>query len=405
MAEPLKNYFGPEIAKKIAGLISAVHPLFPADAFLRDALRGYEDLELMPRGWHLARSLRGHLPDDYPEAIGILLSSLGLGPGAPSKSPGAADEGLGAADEGPGSETAAEPPTSDESETAESGMASFLYLPFTLFVAEYGLDHFEESMEAQYELTQRFTAEFSIRPFLEEHPERTLDRLREWAKDPSPHVRRLVSEGTRPRLPWASRLKSFQADPRPVLELLELLKDDPELFVRRSVANSLNDIGKDHPDLLVETARRWLEGADENRRWLVRHALRSAVKRSERGALEVLGYGDPAEVSIRNVSFTPNRVHMGDSVRIALEVLNTGSDRQRLLADLRVHFVKASGRTSPRVFKLRTLDLAPGESAGLRKTISLADMSTRKHYTGTHGVEVVLNGRGEPLGSFELTDA
>lgn len=391
MAEPLKNHFGPEVAHKIAGLISATYLAFPADAFLRDALHGYEDLELMPRGWHLARSLHGHLPDDYREAIGILLASLGLGPGATGETAGPGTVGE--------SETGIEPRTSEE-----SGMAGFLYLPFSLFVAEYGLDHFEESMQAQYELTQRFTAEFSIRPFLEKQPERTLARLREWVGDPSPRVRRLVSEGTRPRLPWASRLKAFQADPRPVLELLELLKDDPELFVRRSVANNLNDIGKDHPDLLVETARRWLEGADDNRRWLVRHALRSAVKRGEPGALGVLGYGDPAEVSIRNISFTPARATMGDSVRIALEVWNTGSDRQRLLADLRVHFVKANGRTSPRVFKLRTLDLAPGESAGLRKTISVADMSTRKHYRGTHRVEVVLNGRGEPLGSFELTD-
>jgi len=389
MAEPLKNYFGPEIARKIAGLISAVYPAFPADAFLRDALRGYEDLELMPRGWHLARSLRGHLPDDYPEAIQVLLASLGLGPGAP--------------DETAGSEPATEPETSAEPETSESGMSAFVYLPYTLFVAEYGLDHFEASMTAQYELTQRFTAEFSIRPFLVQHTEETLARLRDWVTDPSPHVRRLVSEGTRPRLPWASRLKAFQADPSPVLELLELLKDDPELYVRRSVANNLNDIGKDHPDLLVETARRWLMGADENRRWVVSHALRSAVKRGEAGALDVLGYGDPAEVAIRNATFTPGRVRMGDSVGISLEVANTGNRRQKVLADLRVHFVKANGRTSPKVFKLKILDLAPGEATRLRKTISLAEMTTRKHYPGTHGVEVVLNGRAELLGSFDLT--
>ena len=130
---------------------------------------------------------------------------------------------------------------------ASGGMAAFLYMPHLFFVAQHGLDHFEDSMRAQHALTQRFTAEYSIRAFLEKHPERTLARLREWTRDPSPHVRRLVSEGTRPRLPWAPRLRAFQKDPRPVLELLELLKDDPELYVRRSVANNLNDIGKDHP--------------------------------------------------------------------------------------------------------------------------------------------------------------
>ena len=169
-------------------------------------------------------------------------------------------------------------------------MAAFLYMPHLFFVARHGLDHFEDSMRAQHALTQLFTAEYSIRAFLEKHPGATLARLREWTADPSHHVRRLVSEGTRPRLPWAPRLRAFQKDPRPVLELLELLKDDPELYVRRSVANNLNDIGKDHPALLTAVAKRWLRGASPERRWIVSHALRSAVKRADAGALGALGY-------------------------------------------------------------------------------------------------------------------
>ncbi len=378
MAEPLKNYFGPEIPQKIARMISAVYADFQADAFLHDALDGFEDLELTPRGWHLARALRRHLPEDYPTAIEILMASLGP-----------------KIEESEDSQTEAD-------ETESSGMSGFLYLPHVFFVAEYGLDDFEVSMDAQYELTQRFTAEISIRPFLVEHTDRTLARLKEWSADPRPHVRRLVSEGTRPRLPWAPRLRAFQTDPGPVLELLELLKDDPELFVRRSVANNLNDIGKDHPELLVDTARRWLKDAGEDRRWLVRHALRSAVKRGDPGALALLGYGDPAEVTIRDVTITPPAPRIGDSVVIAFDLLNTGAGVQRLLVDLHLHFVKASGRTSPKVFKLRGLELAPRQTASLRKTISLADMSTRKHYPGMHTVDVVLNGRLEPLGAFDL---
>lgn len=215
MAEPLKNHFGPEIPKRIAGMISAVFPRFDAQAFLDEAFKGYEDLHLTPRGWQIARALRRHLPDDFAAAADILIASLG--------------------------------PKLDRTEGL--GMAPFLYLPHVLFVAEYGLDHFELSMRAQYELTQRFTAEFGIRPFLVRYPEQTLARLTAWTGDPSVHVRRLVSEGTRPRLPWAPRLRAFQANPRPVLALLERLKDDPELYVCRSVANNLNDIGKDHPAL------------------------------------------------------------------------------------------------------------------------------------------------------------
>lgn len=368
MAEPLKNQFGVDIPANIAGMVSRVFPAFEQDAFVNDALDGYEALDLMPRGWKIARTLRGYLPVDYPEAIEILVGSLG--------------------------------PKLDKTE--DNGMAPFLYLPHVCFVGEYGLDHFEVSMRAQYELTQRFTAEFSIRPFLEHHTEVTLARLRDWAKDPSPHVRRLVSEGTRPRLPWAPRLREFQKDPRPVLALLELLKDDPELYVRRSVANNLNDIGKDHPALLVETARRWMNNATDERRWLVGHALRSAVKRAEPGALEVMGFGGEAKVSVGNARITPRRAIIGGSVEIALEVTNTDSRRQRALVDFRIHFMKANGKTSPKVFKLKTIDLAPGETVKLGKSISLTEMTTRKHYAGTHKVDLVINGLISAFGAFEL---
>ena len=371
MAEPLKNQFGVEIPGKLARMIFRSFPTFKQDAFVRDALDGYEALSLMPRAWKIARTLRGYLPANYPLAAEILIASLG--------------------------------PKLDKTEG--NGMDVFLYLPHVCFVAEYGLDHFDVSMRAQHELTQRFTAEFSIRPFLERHPEATLARLKDWTQDSNPHVRRLVSEGTRPRLPWAPRLREFQKDPRPVLVLLELLKDDPELYVRRSVANNLNDIGKDHPSLLVKTARRWMKNASNERRWLVSHALRSAVKRAEPGALEVMGFGREPKVSISKVSIRPKRVVMGSSVKIAFEVTNTDVKIQRLLVDFRVHFMKANGKPSPKVFKLKVVELAPRETVQLGKTISLAEMTTRKHYPGAHLVEIVLNGHTQPLGKFELVRA
>ncbi len=368
MAEALKNQFGVEIPGNIARMISRVFPAFDQKAFIRDALEGYAVLELMPRAWKIARDLRSHLPDNYAEAVDVLIASLG--------------------------------PKLDGTEGL--GMAPFVYLPHVCFVAEFGLEHFEDSMRAQYELTQRFSAEFSIRPFLERHRDATLSRLADWVKDPSPHLRRLVSEGTRPRLPWAPRLREFQQDPRPVLALLELLKDDPSLYVRRSVANNLNDIGKDHPSLLVQTARRWMRNASEERRWLVRHALRSAVKRAEPGALAVMGFGKKSEVSLGNARITPKRAVIGGSVEIAFEITSTHSQRQQVLVDFRIHFVKANGKTSPKVFKLRTIHLAPGETVHMRKSVSLAEMTTRKHYAGTHKVDAVLNGYTSSLGKFEL---
>jgi 3-methyladenine DNA glycosylase AlkC len=349
-------------------MICGVFPQFPTEDFLTDALDNYNDFDLMPRGWKIAEALHHHLPSNYEEAVEILINSLG----------------------------------SKLENTKEFGMAPFLYLPHTFFVAKYGIEHFEVSMHAQYELTQRFTAEFSLRPFLTRYPAATLARLEKWADDPNLHVRRLVSEGTRPRLPWAPRLRQFQKDPRPILALLELLKDDSELYVRRSVANNLNDIGKDHPSLLVETARRWMINATDERCWLVRHALRSAIKRAEPGALAVMGFGEKANVSVDKASIRPKQAVIGDTVTITFDIVNTDSHHQQVLIDLRIHFVKANGKTSPKVFKVKTIELAPQESIQLGKTISLAEMTTRKHYAGTHEVDILLNGYASLLGSFEL---
>ena len=368
MAEPLINQYGADVSAAIARMIAAVYPQFESRKFVADVLTGYDALALMPRGKHIAQALHRHLPSDYPKAVDILLASLDQPHGRPA--------GL--------------------------SMASFLYLPHTMFVAQFGLDNFEDSMRAQHALTQRFTAEFSIRPFLQKYEAATLARLRQWASDPSAHVRRLVSEGTRPRLPWASRLPAFQKDPAPVLALLEQLKDDPELYVRRSVANNLNDIGKDHPTLLAKTAKQWLKGASTERRWIVQHALRSAVKRGEAGALQVLGFGKSAEVEVSGARITPKRVVMGEKVNVAFDVSNTSEKPQEVLVDFCIHYVKASGKTSAKVFKLKVLALAPKETVRLSKTVSTVEMTTRKHHAGVHRVDVLLNGKAQGLGAFKL---
>jgi DNA alkylation repair enzyme len=227
-------------------------PSFDTRRFTRAALDQIAPLSIMQRGLHLARVLRDHLPPRYSDAVAVLLRSLG--------------------------------PASTA--TADRGLGVFFYLPHTSFIAIYGLDPehndgidpFDTSLHAQYELTRRFTAEFSIRPFLIRWPERTLARLLEWTRDPDPHVRRLCSEGTRPRLPWAQRIPAFVTDPRPVLPILEALKDDPELYVRRSVANHIGDIAKDHPELAFSICERWLRGASPERKWLIRHAVRHPAK-------------------------------------------------------------------------------------------------------------------------------
>jgi 3-methyladenine DNA glycosylase AlkC len=213
-------------------------------------------------------------------------------------------------------------------------------------VADYGVDHWETSMRAQHELTQRFTAEYSIR---------------------------------------------------------DVLKDDASLYVRRSVANNLNDIGKDHPDLLVATCKRWMEQPTPERRWLIRHALRSAVKRGDAAALEILGFRSDESAEIHQVTIEPTRPRIGDTVRFSVVVGNTGERRAAFNIDLRVHFIKANGATSPKVFKIREVELDPGARITLSKSVSLQQQTTRTHHRGSHPVELVVNGATHSVGSFELT--
>lgn len=187
-----------------------------------------------------------------------------------------------------------------------------------------------------------------------------------------------------------------------MITLLELLKDDPAIYVRRSVANNLNDIGKDHPDILINTAKKWMKGASGERQALVEHALRWLVKQGHPDALRLLGFGRVAKVTIEDVVIVPRRVAKGGKVTVTLGLRSTSRSVQRVIVDMRVHFIKSNGRNSPKVFKLKSVDLAGGGREAFRKTVTVTDLTTRKHYPGRHVVEALVNGKILPLGSFTL---
>lgn len=369
MAEPLKNQYTTDVAIKIAQMVHHVYPEFAQSDFVDCVRNGYDELELMDRGRKIASALAKFLPLDFKQAVSILLASL--------DSPLELDP--------------------------NNSIASFIFMPHTIFVAEQGLGDFDTSMQAHYQLTQRFTSEFAIRPFIQAYPEKTLALLADWAEDDNMHVRRLVSEGTRTRLPWAARLPEFIQNPAPVIKLLEKLKDDPELYVRRSVANNLNDIGKDHPELLADVAKAWLKDASKERQWLVKHALRSAIKRGEQGALEALGYGKSAKVDVQNIQISPKQAQVGGAVQISFELINQSQKKAALMVDFAIHFIKANGSASPKVFKLKALELGPSQSERFSKKVSLKPMTTRILYSGVHKVEVLVNGKAKPLGEFTLS--
>lgn len=355
--QPHKNYFGLELAHKLAGRIVAVQPTFPAEQFVAQIAARVDELELKDRVALIAAALRECLPADYPAALQILLSILG--PENPK----------------------------------EEGMFTYGYhlMPVAYFVEVYGLDHFDHSITALAEVTKRHTAEYAIRPYLGRYPQQTLAVLEGWAVHANAHVRRLVSEGTRPRLPWATRLTAFVDDPGPVLRLLEKLKHDPSPYVRKSVANNLNDIAKDHPDLVLETLSRWSQHAGEETRWITRHALRNLVKQGHPAALKLLGFNQ-IQVSLQQLKIEPETVRLGDSLKISFTLQNETPESQYLVVDYIIHLAKANGKTSPKVFKLRTQTLNGGERLTLQKSHSFKPVRTRRYYGGQQRLEVQVNG-------------
>ena len=369
MPASLKDFFDRRRVQAIGAQLAGAWPGFPRDRFVREATAGLTGLELMDRGRHIMAAMARALPPAYPDALAIVVRT----PDIPR--PAGADD----------------------------AMAPFHYLPHVLFVGEHGIEDVDRSLAAQRILTRHFSCEFTIRPFLERHPARTLAELTRWVGDADEHVRRLVSEGTRPRLPWASRLRVFAADPAPILALLERLKDDPSEYVRRSVANHLNDLAKDQPDLTLATCARWLDRAPPARVKLVTHALRTLVKAGHPEAIRLLG-GDRGARLDAHGTVAPAEVHIGGSVQLVVTVRNPGRTAARAVLGARVHFVKARGDTAGKTFKLPTLELAPGATATVRKTISLRQHTTRTHYPGSHAVELVVNGVARPLGRFELRD-
>lgn len=368
MAAPLKNSFGPTVAVRIADLIGAVQPDFPAAEFVAAATGDFDTLELADRSRAIAAALRDFLPGDPAAAISLITQSL---------------------------------PSGVEAQRWQ-GMDSFMLWPFTMFIAENGLDCFEESMAAQYEITQLFTAEFSIRSFIDQRHVATMARLHEWTTDPSEHVRRLVSEGTRPRLPWASRLQRFVDDPAPVLPLLESLRDDPSEYVRRSVANNLNDIAKDHPATAIATCERWLS-EQPGRRPMVRHALRTLVKAGDPRALALLGFDQAITARILTVEVIPQNVRIGESVEVLITLLNPGPLPAQVLVDFEVVFARP-GTSGRKVFKGAELQVEPGAEAVVRRRLSMRQMSTRRVYPGPHRVVALLNGVRHEGAGFAVSD-
>ena len=365
--EPFKNFLNLALAQRLENIMLDVYPAFDGLAYREVYRDQLEKLELKERALLLAEALRAGLPASDDEAAQILADAV-----------------------------KSQPPL-----TEGDKLDRWHFFPINQYLARYGLRTYERSMDLLKEVTMRFTAEFAIRPFLIERPEETLERLKHWTADANVHVRRLVSEGTRPRLPWAPQLPDFIRDPSPILPLLEALRDDPEEYVRRSVANNLNDIAKDHPERLVDLAEAWLDGASRQRSQLIKRACRTLVKQGHPRCLAILGFA-PCKIELATFALSPSAITLGEKLELQAILSSRSSAPQKLVVDYRFHFVKANGKTAPKVFKGSTLELPPGGTRQLSQVFHLKPITTRKYYAGETTVEIVINGQAAGSASFRL---
>ena len=369
MSDPvaLKDYIDRDAIRRLGEQIRTASSNFPIDQFVRSSCRGLGKLEFTQRTQHVSSQLRKALPEDISTALKIISDCL------PKPRPFSA------------------------------GMFSdrFWLWPLSDFVRDYGTDEWDEAIAACYRLTQSFTAEFAIRPLLQSKPDQTLKVLREWTDDDSEHVRRLCSEGTRPRLPWASRLDLPRDGVDPILEAM---KSDPSEFVRKSVANHLNDLGKDDPKWLLATMATWSKTNSNETQWIIRHALRNLIKQGNPKALKLIGYG-PAKLKSVSLAVTPKKIVIGDSISAQLNLISSGRTKQKLLIDWIVHYMRSGGDHSAKVFKGREIELAPGETFQWEKKFAMKPLSTRRLYPGEHKLEVQVNGHVCAGAEFQLTDS
>lgn len=370
--EPFKNKISPDLVRCLGGHLKRQLTRFDQDAYEQAILTRLNVLELKQRAVLIADETAKVLPQPLDERFEIIEALLH--------------------------------PQTDiafDRSSDERGIRGWGIMPLGMIVSSCGLVDFERSFALLKEMTKRATAEFDVRPFLERDQERALAIMAPWVEERNVHVRRLVSEGTRPRLPWGMRLKSLITDPSPTLPLLEALKDDPEDYVRRSVANHLNDIAKDHPDLVAEIAGRWLEDADPNRTKLVRHACRSLIKQGHSKTLSAFGL-NPPQIELAGPDVSTPKVTFGSALEFGVELSSTSNTSQDLVIDYLVHFKKANGTLAPKVFKWTKVSLAGGERIALLRKHPIKPITTRVYYGGTQAISLRINGQDLGYSEFEL---
>lgn len=363
MPDLLKDMFNPNSLKEIAQSIQSVYHSFQVDEFLASTMdETWEELELKGRVRKISLGLGQYLPSDYREALAILDKVVIVNSNRPN---------------------------------------SFFWIFLPDFVEVYGQDeiNWDVSIAALQRYTIYSSGEFAVRPFIIHDEERMMAQMYAWSKHENEHLRRLASEGCRPLLPWSMVLTKFKNDPTPILPILEQLKNDPSLYVRKSVANNLNDISKNHKELVVKIAKDWY-GNNEYTNWIVKHGCRTLLKNGNREVLAIFGYHDANCIKVDDFMLEPEVISLGEDIIFSFTISTNEETKVRL--EYGIDYVKANGKRNRKIFQISELLLEANKKKSYSKKHSFANLTTRKHYPGIHSIALILNGLERCKLDFEL---
>lgn len=348
--EPLKEMFNRKFYESLSAEFSKADKQFDHKKFLAEVTKDLEPLSLNQRMRNTSVVLQNYLPADYKKALQVMEKVI---PNMPR---------------------------------------GYTNLLFPDFVGLYGHDHIDHSLEALKLFTQFGSSEFAIREFLKRDFHKTIKVMCNWAKDKNHHVRRLSSEGSRPRLPWSFKLDEVIKNPALTRPILETLRADQELYVRKSVANHLNDISKENPDYMLDLVNTW-DKKNPDTLWIIKHASRTLIKKGNSGSLSVFDFEKDAKVKVENFKVKPAKLKLGESLVFEFDLVSEKNKTQKLVIDYVIHYRKKSGELSPKVFKLKELHLTAKERVSISKKQVFKDFTTRKHEKGQHIIEIQVNGK------------
>lgn len=361
MPEPLKNLYNKTLISQLANGIHSNYKAFDKNSFIKTVFdKDWDNKELKQRMRHITNSLHKTMPVSYGEQIDIL-------------------------------------------KKVAVQFTGFTAMVFPDFVEVYGLNDLATSINALEHFTQYSSSEFAVRPFIIKYPKQMLKQHELWSKHKNHHVRRLASEGIRPRLPWAIALPEFKKDPKPILPILNNLMTDESEYVRRSVANCINDISKDHPQVVLQIINQWQNKSTETD-WILKHASRGLLKKGHSEILNSFGLNHQVKTKLTHFSIDKKKVAIGGSIQFNFGIQLVEKKESKVRLEYNIYYHKANGKQLPKIFQIGTYTLQPNQTFEVKKKHAFINLTTRKHYKGQHTISILANGNELDKINFMLTD-